>query len=64
MAGRPVATDADVEARIRSLRADGQSFQAITDALNAVGAPTAHGGTWHKTTVARIWARLVRDGAA
>jgi len=45
--------EAQVIARIRMLRAEGMTYQAITDALNEDGTP-ARGRRWHLTTVARL----------
>jgi hypothetical protein len=36
------------------LRASGLSLAATAEALNTEGVPTAHGGRWHASTVARI----------
>jgi Recombinase len=40
--------------RMRQLRADGLTFAAIADRLNADGVETARGGHWHDTTVRRV----------
>ena len=44
---------------IRELMAAGfVSQRALTDELNRRGIPTARGGSWHRTTVARVLIRL------
>ena len=44
---------------IRELRAAGfVSRRALADELNRRGIPTAHGGSWHYTTVVRMLTRL------
>jgi DNA invertase Pin-like site-specific DNA recombinase len=41
--------------RIQRLRAEGQSYRAIADVLNAAEVPTAHGGArWHASTVQKV----------
>ncbi|WP_372456970.1 recombinase family protein [Microbacterium allomyrinae] len=49
---------ASSEARLLELRAAGLSQARIARELNAEAVPTAHGGAWHTSTVARILARL------
>ena len=45
---------------ITEIRAGGAtSYQAVADALNARGIPTAWGGLWRSTQVSRIEARAV-----
>lgn len=60
--GRPVVLPAALSSRIRAERLAGLTFQAIADALNAEGVPTAHGGArWYPSTVrgaARVGAEL------
>ena len=51
---RTTASDA-VVTEIRSRRTAGQSWKAITDALNAAGADSR---TWHPTAVRRTYAAL------
>jgi hypothetical protein len=44
---------------IRGLRAAGFiSQQALRDELNRRGIPAAHGGKWHRTSIARVLIRL------
>lgn len=52
--GRPRSLPATSEARLHELRAEGLTLAATAEALNAEGVPTAHGGRWHASTVARI----------
>ncbi len=53
--GRPSSTPGEVADRIRSLRADGMSLQAICDTLNAEGVPTPRGGArWRPTSLRAI----------
>ena len=40
------------------MRAEGLSLRAIADQLNVDGVPTASGGQWHLTSVARLVKRL------
>lgn len=40
--------------RILRLHADGLSMQAIADGMNAAGAATKRGGTWHAVTIQKI----------
>ena len=50
---------ADLAPTIAELRAAGAvSLQAIADGLNARTIPTANGGSWSRTQVARVLARL------
>jgi DNA invertase Pin-like site-specific DNA recombinase len=51
-----VANEAEqaVIARMRELRAEGKSYQAVADALNAEGLTSKRGGTWHSQTVRRV----------
>lgn len=47
-----VVDDADVTARIRAMRADGLTLQAIADSLNAAGVPTVRGAAlWRPSAV-------------
>ena len=53
--GRPSSTPTAVAARIRTLRQEGLSLQAICDALNADEVPTPRGGaTWRPTSLRAI----------
>lgn len=56
--GRPSTLPASSEARLLELRAAGLSQARIARELNAEAIPTAHGGAWHTSTVARILTRL------
>ena len=58
--GRPRAISKDAEARVYELRALGMSYKRIATVLNEERVPTAHGGTWHTSTVSRL---LNRDKA-
>ena len=51
--GRPAVADRpELRARIRALRAQGWTLQAISDTLNAEGVPTLRGGTeWRPSSV-------------
>jgi DNA invertase Pin-like site-specific DNA recombinase len=59
--GRPRALSRDAEGRLYELRALGLSFARVAAQLNTEAVPTAHGGSWHASTVARI---LNRAGVA
>jgi DNA invertase Pin-like site-specific DNA recombinase len=50
--------EAAVIARMRQLRAEGLSYAAIADQLNAEGLKPKRGGTWHPMTVSRVLGRL------
>lgn len=58
--GRRSQMDADVEALIASLRADGLSALRIARRLNTDAVPTVRGGGWHASTVARVLKRVER----
>src|SRR4051794_11178320 len=60
--GRPVSTPPDVAERIRGMRRDGATLQAICDALNADGVPTPRGGTHWRPTSLRAVLRPVTEG--
>lgn len=51
-------------ARIVELRSAGTSLRAISRTLDAEGRPAKRGGAWHPKTVARVVARLERQGQA
>lgn len=54
-AGRPSSTPAAVAARIRALRAEGMTLQAICDTLNAENIPTPRGGAeWRPTSLRAV----------
>lgn len=62
--GRPSTLPATSESRLLELRAAGLSHARIAREMNAEAVPTAHGGTGHASTVARILARLAKEPAA
>ena len=49
-----VESEARAVARILALRAEGQTYRAIADALTAEGHAPKRGGAWHATTVKRV----------
>ncbi len=55
VAGEKVANGEELEtlARIKALRAEGLTYQAIASALTAEGFKTKRGGSWYPATVAR-----------
>jgi len=58
--GRPRVLANEVVARITADRAKGLTWQAIADALNADGVPTAHGGVrWYPNSVRKV---AIRSG--
>ncbi|MGD9694669.1 MAG: recombinase family protein [Thermoleophilia bacterium] len=58
--GRPSSTPPAVAARIRSLRAQGMTLQAICDTLNEESIPTPRGGSeWRPTSLRAV----LRSGA-
>jgi DNA invertase Pin-like site-specific DNA recombinase len=53
--GRPSSTPAAVAQRIRELRAQGMTLQAICDTLNREGVPTPRGGAeWRPTSLRSV----------
>ena len=53
--GRPSSTPAAVAERIRDLRAQGMTLQAICDTLNREGIPTPRGGAeWRPTSLRSV----------
>ena len=53
--GRPPETPPEVVARITTARDQGETLQAIADALTADGVPTTRGGArWHPSTVRAV----------
>jgi DNA invertase Pin-like site-specific DNA recombinase len=53
--GRPSSTPAAVAERIRELRAQGMTLQAICDTLNREGVPTPRGGAeWRPTSLRSV----------
>lgn len=60
--GRPRQVSAATAALVGRWRAAGCTHQAIADALNGQGVPTAHGGQrWHASTVRGVLASLALD---
>ncbi len=60
--GRPSSTPPALAARIRSLRDEGMTLQAICDALNAERLPTPRGGShWRPTSLRSILAAEPAD---
>jgi DNA invertase Pin-like site-specific DNA recombinase len=60
--GRAVVLPDDVRNLVADLRAEGFTFQAIADRLNAQGTPTARGGTrWYPSTVRGVVASVALD---
>jgi len=55
-----VQAEAETARRIVELRQQGQTLQAIADALTAEGRPTKRGGQWRPCTVARVLRRAQR----
>jgi DNA invertase Pin-like site-specific DNA recombinase len=62
--GRPSSTPPVLADRIRGMRADGATLQAICDTLNAEGIPTPRGGTQWRPTSLRAIVRPVTIQAA
>jgi len=58
--GRPRTISKDAEARVYEIRALGLSYKRIAAQLNEENVATAHGGTWHASTVSTL---LNRDKA-
>jgi len=53
--GRPVSTPTDVVARIRDMRSDSMTLQAICDLLNDEGVPTPRGGLlWRPSSLSAL----------
>lgn len=63
--GRPAAYPDDLRARIGTMRADGMTYAAIADVLDAEGVPTARPGSrWSASTVWRVVDSLRLDAEA
>lgn len=62
--GRPVTLDGDTRKRIVALRERGLPLRAIADLLNEEGVPTAHGGSWHGSTVRGVLRSVGLDAEA
>jgi hypothetical protein len=58
MPGRPRGVPPELVRRIRAERSAGKSLRQIANDLNAIGAPTAHGGTqWWPSTIRALLRR-------
>ena len=55
--GRRVEISSKLEERIRLMRRQGLTLQAIADRLNGERVPTARGGQWHPSTLTRVLSR-------
>lgn len=55
--GRPSGVDEETLRLIRVLRDSGKSYAAIASALSAEGVDTGQGGTWHASTVRKLYLR-------
>ena len=54
-AGRPSSTPPEVAERIRAMRSEGMTLQAICDTLDAEGVPTPRGGQrWRPTSLRAV----------
>jgi DNA invertase Pin-like site-specific DNA recombinase len=62
--GRPQSIPDDLADRIRSMRGDGSTLQAICDALNAEGVPTPRGGSHWRPTSLRAVLRPRQSGGS
>jgi DNA invertase Pin-like site-specific DNA recombinase len=62
--GRPFSTPPELAGRIRSLRRQGWTLQAICDALNSEGVPTPRGGAeWRPTSLRAVLRPLSESDA-
>lgn len=53
--GRPASVDVELARRVRLMRGEGLTLQAIADALNAEGVPTPRGGAlWRPSSLTSI----------
>lgn len=62
--GRPVTLPESVRARIVAERAEGRTLTAIADDLNAENVPTARGGRWYPSTIAKVLESVALDADA
>lgn len=62
--GRPVEVPDTTRAMVCQLRAKGWTMAKIADHLTGEGIPTARGGTWHPSTVARVLRSVDLDAEA
>jgi Resolvase, N terminal domain/Recombinase len=61
--GTPRRAPAETLAKIRRLRAQGKSLQAIAEELNRLCIPTARGGSqWRPSSVASVLSRVPKRG--
>ncbi len=59
--GRPVTLPESVRARIVAERDAGRTLTAIADDLNAENVPTARGGRWYPSTIAKVLESVALD---
>jgi DNA invertase Pin-like site-specific DNA recombinase len=50
----PLESEQQIISRIKAERAEGATFQAIADGLNADGLPAKLGGSWHRGGIMRV----------
>lgn len=62
--GRPVTLPESVRHRIATERTAGRTLQAIADDLNAENVPTARGGRWYPSTIAKVLQSVELDATA
>ena len=62
--GRPVTLPDAVRYRIADERDAGRTLQAIADDLNAEQVPTARGGRWYPSTIAKVLHSVALDADA
>ena len=62
--GRPVTLPDAVRYRIADERDAGRTLQAIADDLNAEQVPTARGGRWYPSTIAKVLNSVALDADA
>ncbi len=60
--GRPVEVSSDVEDLVVLMYTSGFSLQEMADQLDSDGYKPPRSDTWHKSTVARIVSRLLKEG--
>jgi DNA invertase Pin-like site-specific DNA recombinase len=59
--GRPVTLDQQVRDRIADDHRRGGTLSGIARTLNAEGVPTARGGIWHPSTIAKVLESITHD---
>ena len=57
-------TTAEAEREMRRMRAAGYGFATIAATLNRRGVPTARGGRWYPSTIAKVLHSLELDAEA